>query len=206
MRTTVLHGTMQLAGSTTMSSFLWEDDLSGNVPEFRKEIRSGNSMRVFVSGHGMPAQQRNDRQKQLSQQIVLAAPPLYLPGVVLARQLKDQGCSFRLINEDSDLIHIRISWDINSTTSFSSPQDWYLDPGTKLPVRVRYLPPSTQQLGHVDPASMDFSDFRVISGIAVPFKIVGHGSDQQRRTFVVTDAQTNSKIDPTHFETTRGQQ
>src|SRR5258708_24715815 len=34
MRTTVLHGTMQLAGSTTMSSFLWEDDLSGNVPEF----------------------------------------------------------------------------------------------------------------------------------------------------------------------------
>src|SRR5258707_1111645 len=59
VRTAVIRGTMQTADSPAASSFLWEDDLSGKVPEFRKEIRSVGSVHIFISGHGEPAHQRN---------------------------------------------------------------------------------------------------------------------------------------------------
>ena len=206
VRTAVIRGTMQTADSPDASSFLWEDDLSGKVPEFRKEIRSGNSVHVFISGHGEPAHQKNGRLRKLARQVALAVPPLYLPGVILAGQLRDQSRSFQFVNDNSGFSHVRTAWNFGSATAFNYPQDWYLDPSTKLPVRVQYMVPSTQMLGHMEPASMDFSDFRVISGIAVPFKIIGHGAGQQARTFAVTSVQTNTIIGPTHFELNGGQQ
>jgi hypothetical protein len=80
VRTAIMHGTQQVQGSQS-GSFVWEDDLSGSVPEFRKEIRNGDSVRTFTSGHGSPARRReDDAVKKLAVQVSWAVPPLYLPG------------------------------------------------------------------------------------------------------------------------------
>jgi len=204
VRTIVIRGTLRIEGEQAPSSFLWEDDLSGRLPEFRKEILSADQAHVFVSGHGTPAHVTGGRHAQVGLQHALAVPPLNMPGLALARELKDQSYSFELIGDNTGLIHVRTFWDVVSGSSFAQ-QDWYFDSNTHSPVRVEYFLPSTQRAGSA-PASMEFSDFRLISGVAIPHKIVGHGPDQRSRTFTVTSVQTNVNIESAEFELKGGQQ
>lgn len=207
IRTTSLQGTVETANSAVPGSFLWEDDLSGPKPEFRKELHFGSSTRIFVSGHGSPVASHDGVRRSLMQHTALASPPFYLPGVVLATALRYPHVSIRLIHDDrSPLIHVLTSWDLNPLTAFITPQDWYFDPGTLLPVRVEYRVPNTENASKAEPASLEFSDFRSISGIGVPFRVVSHGPDGQTRVFTVTSAQTNIPFSPSYFEVNGGGQ
>src|SRR5260370_4790651 len=207
VRTTVIKGTTQEWDAQVVSSFLWEDDVSGKVPEFRKEIRSGDTVRTFVSGHGTPAHLHEGRSTQVPLQSALAAPPLHLPGVVLARELGNPSYSFRVIQDSGGgLLHVQAAWKLNPGTISLGAQDWYFDPTTKLPVRVQYLLPDTQKPGHTMAAAIEFSDFRNVSGIGVPFQMRSHGASGGSRLFTVTDAQTNGSIAASKFEVQGEQQ
>jgi hypothetical protein len=209
LRTAVIRGNMQSAEGKAVSAFLWEDDLSGKMPEFRKETGAGDSAQVLVSGHGAPAQQRGGAPKRLPWQAALALPPLYLPGVVLARQLNNPSYSLRWVGTGNGLNHVRVCWGLNAATAAVSIQDWYFDPGASLPVRVEYVLPNTEQPGQTKPASLEFSDFRAVSGVALPFSLVARSASQQIHRFAVADAQINIPIDAAHFELPgrqRGQQ
>jgi len=207
VRTAVIRGNLQVEAEQTASTFLWEDDLSGKVPEFRKEIHSGDAVRTFVSGHGLPAHEHNGEAKPLSPQIGIATSPLYLPGVVLARKLHNPDYSFQLVEDNSGFIHVRTSWVLNPATASVTPQDWYFDPTTKIPVWVQYLLPNTEKPGHVKAVSLRFSEFRNVSGIAVPFHIVTQGPDSRIRTATLTDVQVNAApLNRTDFEVHGGRQ
>jgi len=208
VHTIVIRGNIQTVDGQAISSFLWEDDLSGKIPEFRKEIRSGNSVALLVSGHGTPSQHRDGRQRQLPVQVALALPPFYVPGVVLTRQLNNPTYSFQLVDDADGLIHVRTSWQLNLGTASVSVQDWYFSTNTKLPVRVQYVLPNSEKPSQLKPVFLEFSDFRTVtaSGIAIPFSMIGHGVNQQIRKFAVTEAQINTPIDSNHFEMNGGQQ
>ncbi len=207
VRSVAIKGTMQEPDSQAASSFLWEDDFTGKTPEFRKEVRSGNSVRTFVSGHGTPAHIQEGKVRQMPAQAAWAAPPFYLPGIVLARELKNQSYSFRLIQSagDGPLIHVRVSWELNSVTASLGAQDWYFDPGNSLPVRVQYMLPSTAKPGYLKSAAIEFSDFRSNAGIAVPFHMTNYGVDGKARSFIITEVQTNATFGASHFEAQGGQ-
>ncbi len=206
VRTAVIRGSFQLEGDSATSSFLWEDDLSGKVPEFRKEIHSGDKIQTFVSGHGAPAHTHDGAVRPLSLQIGVSALPFYLPGIVLSRELGNPDYSFQVVNDSSGFIHVRTSLELNAAAASITPQDWYFDATTKMPVRVQYLLPSNHRFGRPKGATLDLSDFRNVSGITIPFRIVTHGLDSKSRTATVADVEVNGAIDRTHFELSGSQQ
>lgn len=205
VHTSALSGTFVIADSQSSGTFIWEDDFSGAKPEFRKELNDGRTVRVFVSGHGTPAASRDGKSRQLRDHASLVSP-LYLPGVTLATILRNQHYSIRLVADTSGLAHIRTSWDLNPATAFITQQDWYFDAASRLPVRVEYRVADTENAARAQAASMEFSDFHSVTGIQIPFHIVGHGPDGQTRTFIVTQAETNIAISRNRFETDGGQQ
>jgi hypothetical protein len=209
IRSISIQGTVQTANSPVAGSFVWEDDFTGAKPEFRKELHEGDSVRVFASGHGSPAANHHGAKHPLPEHTAVASPPLYLPGVVLANALRREHISAKLIPQNKDsggLIHIQTSWDLNAVTAFMTPQDWYFDPNTFLPVRVDYRVPETQNAAKGKAASMEFSDFRNVSGVTIPFHIVSHGPDGRERIFTVTSADTNPVLAPRRFEANGGGQ
>ncbi len=113
--------------------------------------------------------------------------------------------SLQLVN-DTRLLHVRTIWVLNRVTASVTVEDWYFDPGTKLPVSVQYVMPDNHNPRNLSVGSIEFDDFRPVSGIMVPFRLVGHGADLRIRTFLVTSFQTNTNIDAAHFELKGGQQ
>jgi hypothetical protein len=59
-----------------------------------------------------------------------------------------------------------------------SLQTWYFNPQTGLPVRVEY-PQTNADPGLIILQSVDFSDYRPVSGVLFPHHMVMHRSDQQ---------------------------
>lgn len=207
LRTASANGIVETADSQQPGSFAWEDDFTGAKPEFRKELHVGESVRVFASGHGHPAESHNGNTHSLLQHTALASPPLYLPGFVLAKALQYPHMSVRLIHDnDSALIHVETSWDLNAVTAFITPQHWYFDPNTFLPVSVKYRVPDVSNAANARAASLEFDDFRSVSGLLMPFHLVSRGPDGRTRTFTVSAAETNGPTDPRHFEVNGGGQ
>jgi hypothetical protein len=207
LRTAVIRGTMQGEGEQTTSILLWEDDFGNKLPEFRKEIRSGATVRMFVSGHGSPAHQHDGTVQPLSRQIGLATAAFYLPGVVLARELNNPDYSFRFIRDNSGFIHIRTVWELNPATAAITSQDWFFDATTKMPVRVQSLMPSNHRLGQTKASTVAFSGFRSVSGILVASHFVTQGPDSKSKTITISDVEINgAAIDRTHFELSGSQQ
>lgn len=207
-RTAVIRGTARVSDSQDVATFLWEDDFTGNSPEFRKETHSGDSVRIFVSGHGTPTRNHDGKARQLAPQSALSAPPFYLPGVVLTRETRNQSYSVRLIQGPGDggLVHVRMSLELNQVTVPFGVQDWYFDPVSGLPVRVQYMLPNTEKLGGLTPATIEFSDFRSTVGITVPFQITSRAADNKVRSYTITGVQINVNIDTARFEAQGGRQ
>ena len=205
MRTAAVSGQMHEQSGAT-STFTWEDDLRGNIPEFHKVMRSANSVHAVVSGHGSAGHQEDGKNRSLPPQVSWGMPPLHLPGVVLSRELNNPLYSLRIVADESGLMHIRTAWKLNSVTASVTAQDWFFDPVTNLPAKVQYLLPNTLNPSRKAAASLVFGDFRAVSGVLAPFNLTGYGADRKIRTFMIQDLKINVPIDPTHFELNGGQQ
>ncbi|MHB8652642.1 MAG: hypothetical protein ACYDA9_02055 [Terriglobia bacterium] len=192
-------------GSSTKSGTLLLIDAP---PEFRTEVQTDAGTSLFVSGHGQPASQRHGVVSSLMPHLALANPPFHLPAVLLLRELNNSQYSIKaegrvtVGNTVAEKVHI--SLDTDSVTSLVTPQDWYFDSRTGLPLRVEHRLPDNLRPEIFTPAAEEFSDFRQVAGILVPFRMVAYEDGAQIAVIGVSTVTFNSGVTPGSFDLTTG--
>ena len=156
-------------------NFTWLDDFSGATFEFRHEFDTASAVRVQVSGHGSPAVQQGATVKALQAHATYTALPYHLPVVLLSRELANQNYSIQMGGsvtvEGRPAVQVIIKTETGVIETALSEQRWDFDASSALPVRIEYRLASTVYPTYSIPGAVELSNYQVVSGIAVPFKI-----------------------------------
>ena len=201
----VILGTLTPTDSSRASggTFKWESDFSGTTYEFRNEMQVDSQTKVFVSNHGNPAFYNGTKARNLPSHVAYAAVPFHLPMVVLLRELNNPQCSIQLVGTTQQtgraVFHIRTQIVGNPIETELSVHDWYLDSSTGLPVRVEYPTPSSVDMRDHKTASVDFSNFKTINGINVPFTLVASEDGSTVSTVSISSVNFNASVSATDF-------
>ena len=186
------------------STFTWK--IKGT--DFRYQSSTGSSTRIFVSGHGHPASVRDGVVKALSPHMALANPPFELPALVLAPEASDTrytvtlGGSSTVEGTAAIKVHTRLETDV--VTSLVTAQDWYFDVVTRLPLRVEHRLPDNLRPDHYVNAAEEYSDFRVVSGMLVPFRISLYEDGVQVAIVTLDSVKFNQGLSGADFDAPQG--
>ena len=199
---TVVTGTIEPSSGSSVKggAFTWKTAAS----EFKYEKRAGSSTQVLVSGHGHPKRIHNGTITALSLHIALANPPLHLPALVLADVVANQDYSVRLLGRADvsgvDAIKVRIGLDRDLIHSLVTPQDWYFDALTGIPIRVEHRLPDNRRADNYVTAAEEFGDYRSASGLLVPFRILSYESGALVAVETVSTVRFNSGLSSSEFD------
>ncbi len=185
-------------------AFVWKTAGS----DFRYEKQGNASNQAFVSGHGRPTSIRNGAVTAFEPHIALASPPLHLPVVVLARVVANQDYAVTFLGRaevnGAPAIKVHISLETDPISALVSPQDWYFDALSGLPLRVEHRFPDNRRPENFVSAAEDFSDFRIVAGLLVPFRITSHENGAPVAVATVMTVTFNNNLSPTEFDAPAG--
>lgn len=188
----------------TSGSFVWKDAGS----EFRYESTGKAGSSVYVSGQGRPAALASGKTTKLNAHVSEANFSPHLAALVLLRAASDPRYKLVWIGLEpfgaGPAAHVRISLEIDEVTSVTTVQDWYLDPISGLPLRVEYRLPSNANALSFLKAAVEFSDFRMVSGVAVPFQIVFYEDGVKVSVAKLSSVVFNSGLSPSEFAAPAG--
>jgi hypothetical protein len=171
---------VQIAGSITpiagsgypAGTFTWTFEVTSSGYQFRNELQTNGTTRVFVSGHGSPANGSNGKVKHTFSHMALAETPSAVPMVVLISVVVNP--KYTITQAPPLQIgaiaarHVHISDDRDQVTQAVTPQEWYFDPTSGLPLRVEYrIPDLLDPLSSIKGAR-DFANYRQLGGFLVP--------------------------------------
>lgn len=205
VQNSVVSGTSvdQAIGSTMPQSFTWT--YAGK--EFRNEDDTTNGSHILVSNGGNPQDFHDGAWAGSLPILTRTNLPYHIPAIVLVYEINNPGYAFAFLGTTPlngiNTIHVQIRDDSDLTGHLFTPQDWYFDPATNLPLRVEYLLPVSQNPSECLPATLDFSAFKSVSGILVPFQLTfAEGSVASVAT--VSSAAFNSTVNSAGFAPTSG--
>lgn len=206
IRDCVAQGTVQAAEGSSLTSggFVWKNAGA----EFRYENPGSAGAQVTVSGHGRPASVENGELQRLSGNATAAHIPSHLIAAVLFKELANPTY---LITVDGlgtvgerQVIRVRTVWELNDATASVSPQVWFLDVSTGLPLRVEYRIPEISDALNYLTGAIEFSDFRNVSGVVVPFRITTYTEGDWESTITINSIALNTGISPLEFDAPAG--
>jgi hypothetical protein len=190
-------------------TFIWKDHWGGKRASCRRESYQGGSTAVFASDdNGKPSRSDDGNAKTLPAYVSYSCVAFHLPGVLLSAELVDANYGFRYVGSakvnGAPAIHVRSAWETNPFTAILTTQDWYFDPNSGLPLRVEYMVADTRNPNYRSTVSIDFGDFRNISGIVIPFQLNGHGVAGDTGIATITDVQLNPGVNASDFNLAAG--
>ena len=203
---TVVMGNVQPAASSSVKpgTFTWKT--AG--PDFRYEKQSATASQVFVSGHGQPASIRGGAVTSFKPHITLANPPLHLPALFLTTVLGNKQYSVNFVGKadvnGAPAVKVRISLDTDPLSSLVTPQDWYFDAASAIPLRVEHRLPDNRRPENFVLAADEFADFRVVAGLLVPFKITSYEEGKLVAVETVTAVSFNNGLTSSEFDAPTG--
>jgi hypothetical protein len=156
-------------GSTSPSgTFVWKH-------QFRAEFTSNGQTQILVSGPSGPALSTNGTLRSLPSQVTLAMYPIHLPAIVIGVFLANQNYIITLgspkqINSTT-ANHVIVSIGTDTVSQAQTPEDWYFDPTTGLPIRVEYRVADATDASQYTTAAADFSNYEAATGVLVPLSI-----------------------------------
>lgn len=177
-------------------------------PEFLSEIQSAADTSIFASGNGKPASSRQGIVTSLLPHMAQAVRPWHLPGVVLNRELADPAYTLTLAGpaavNGTAALHVHISLDADKVSAEVTPQEWYFDAATGLPLRVEYRLPDSLRPDSFDKAAAEFSRFQRVNGILIPMQIVVYGNEARAAVITMSSVVFNSGLTALDFELPTG--
>lgn len=184
--------------------FKWENDFSGSTYEFRQELHTNGVTKIYASGHGHPSFGNGDKILSRATEAAYASPPFHVPGILLSRQLANQNYSIQFVEstklDGHAAVHIRTSVAGGPAENTLSPQDWFLDAVTGLPMRVVYRIPSNTNIYDYETDTTDFSNYKVVSGVAIPFTLTTSTNNIALCTATISSISFNLGISPADFD------
>lgn len=200
----ILTGSILNSDGTT-AAFNWT--IAGR--EFRRELdfaNGGNT--VFYSGHGTPAWTRNGTNSALRFHMIRANPPLYLPPYILYQELNNAIFTLKYVGavqlNGKNAIQIHVSDDSDVVGTIVTPQEWYFDPVSFLPLQVQFRQPTNENAADFVNATFVFSQFGTITGILVPSVISYSQDDAPTKTITINSIVFNSGVPPGVFDPPQG--
>jgi len=196
--------------NTAFHSFVWKDDFSTGQHAFRREITDGTNTRLLLSNQGTPASAYNSKTRALRPHVAYAMWPLHVPIIVLSNILQNANYGLSLgpqVTVGSSVCNQILAKDAsNPVTTSLSVQQWYLDATTGLPVRVQYRIADGLSVEGYAHGSIDYSDFRSVNSIAVPFQLATSQDGKSTAVVTITSIQFNAPVSASDFEISGVQQ
>jgi hypothetical protein len=161
----------------------------------------------LVSGHGTPTDLRNVATFPAGPQLLRATLPYHIPGLVLLTEVNSSTYSIIYIGSETRkgvaVVHVQTMDNSDSIASTVTPQDWYLDASSYLPVSVQYRIPDPIDAMKYTLLWKDFGGFHPVNGIMVPSSLVINfgGGDQ---TITITSVVFNSGLTASTFDAPTG--
>jgi hypothetical protein len=181
------------------ATFTWQS--SGS--EFRYTTQNSNGVYVVLSGHGTPGQQRQGSWLPWPYHVARTCQPFHLPAVVLYTELQNPNYTLSYIGSvtvgGKSAIRIHAFDASDRVGPLVTPQDWYFDPVSLLPLRVEYLLPFQDDASHASPLSVDFANFQSVGGILVPYQLQFQVPGAST-VATITSASFNTGLSPTSFD------
>jgi len=209
-------GTSAVAAITDTTVSGMEPDLSnpGGPPvpftfqtsgaEFRSTTQNASGVYTALSGHGVPAQLKHGNWVPLAPYVSRAVLPFHLPALVLYGEMQNANYTLQYVGtgtvDGNPAIHIHAADTSDATGQLVTPQEWYFNPTTLLPVRVEYKLPDERNPQAYLLAWTEFSGYQTINGIAVPYQI-NFGAGYASSTIAsVTSVTFNSGLPASTFD------
>ena len=193
------------SGAAALSgTFTWE--AAGSEYRFAGSTPAGQTL--FVTGHGNPAQISAGKSQAVPQHTARAMFVPALVGPILLQELQNQSYSIRYGGTGSigaeSVVLVTTAAETTYPDNVITPQTWYFDSSTGLPVQVDFRSPApTYPASHVN-ERLDFSDFRVIAGAAFPFQISLSVQGEVLQTFSISTISVNASIAASDFDVPSG--
>jgi hypothetical protein len=199
----ILTGSIQNQNGTN-TKFTWT--IAGS--EFRIETTNGSGRtNVFLSGHGSPAWVLNGNTSALNSYVARANLPFYLPPYVLLQELQNSVYTLKYVGavqlNGTNVIQVHISDDSDTMGTLVTPQEWYFDSASFLPVRVQVREPANENPSNYSTATYDFSHFVSVNGVLVPYAS-SFSDDTTNEVPTITTVTFNSGVSQSVFDPPQG--
>jgi hypothetical protein len=182
--------------------------ITSNGIEVRNQFQSKDATSVFVSGHGSPAISSGGPVRQFSGHLAIAAAPTQVPLVILLNALSNPKYTITEAKPDPDSkvpsVHIHISDDSDIITQAVTPQEWYFDPVTGLPLRVDFRVSDPQNALRWIPGSRAFSNFQEVNGFLIPLQITNYLEGRAISATTIASVQFNPLVSDSDFDLAAG--
>jgi len=206
VQSVVAQGSIQASQGSwlTSGSFTWEN--AG--PRYRYDNPHPQGHSVLVSGTRGPMVSSGGVTEKVHSHVTATMFPPHLLALVLPPRFSNANCSFELVGNDTvdgrAVVHVRTALHDDDVFAVISVQDWYLDAGSLLPVRVAYLLPMSSDAMATRSAAITFANYHNVSGILIPFQMSFYLDGQFGGTATLTSVSFNVTISPTDFDSPSG--
>ena len=197
----VLTGTSDVSSKPELHrEFTWT--IAGD--EFHLEGKGAKGTNFFVSGHGTPAHVFNGKATVVNYHVARATVPYYLPGLMLSRELANANFSVKYVGTSEVEGHKAAKVHLGDLTeklnSLLTPQDWYFDLGSGLPLRVEFRMPTNENAADFIKGTYDFTDFRLVEEMLTPFQVSFADGQNPTRLISFTSITFNVGVSPSIFD------
>jgi hypothetical protein len=196
----IAKGTLTAATGGISGPILWEN----LGAEFRYELPGPTGSIAFVSGHGRPAIVDGNKITGKIGHLAMVAFPAHLPATVLASELSNPNIRLDATQQatvgKTPAFKVSITDETDELSAQICKQDWYFDSVTMLPVRVDYLATEIKNALNTVNMTVMLSDYRVVSGVAIPFHIATFFDEQQITDVTLDTVQLNASVPAVDFD------
>ncbi|MCU1307403.1 MAG: hypothetical protein JWN45_2098 [Acidobacteriaceae bacterium] len=198
-------GSIQAVPGTSINSgtFVWLHQFSASGFQFRSAFTSNGQTQLFVSGSSGTAVSANGKVRNVSPHVSMALPPFHLPAVVINMFLANANYTVKALAKMQirgiTANHVLVSLDTDVVTQAVTPEDWYFDSGSGLPLRVEFRLPNPLNATDYTKAAADFANYQTAGGVLTPLLIANTEDGIINSTVTINSVQWNYAVGASDF-------
>lgn len=142
---------------------------------FRYENDGNSGGHVFVSNNGSPQDQEGGKWVAMATFMGRANLPFHIPALVLFGELSNPNYTLTFVGmttlNGTPVVQVNTSDNSDFIGQLVTPQEWYFDPNSGLPLHVMYRVPNPLDAQTYSTGTIDFARFQIINSVLVPFQL-----------------------------------
>lgn len=177
--------------------------------DFRDENDAGPNTNILVSNSGSPEDYQGSAWVNVQPFVGRANLPFHIPGLVLYNELNNPNYTLTFVGlttvNGTAAVEVDTADNSDTIGPLVTPQQWYFDATTTLPLRVQFRIPDPTNALAFQAGTTDFANYQAVSGVLVPYQLTMKEGPLSF-TATVTSAAFNVPIDPSIFTPSGGAQ